>query len=171
MVAALTLSSDARLGETRGIVNGPDGRYGEPTGETTPSLEGSQDKVDVFKKDKIAVTTEYDEQGKIWRITYQRKGLSDSLIDNLLSKNGGKRTWSKPTKFMDNRYWVTIDKELHAAYYGNPVYKLVIMTNIAAEAKRHPQTLEGRETKRVAEDKTGEDPEPEKTTKDPLEGF
>jgi hypothetical protein len=179
VVALLTLvsgyfSANARLGETRALTNGAEGRYGVPTGETSAVLKASQEKVDVFKKDKIDVSAEYDEDGKIWRISYHKKDLSDKLITNLLEKNGGTSVWSKPVKFLENRHWVTVDKQFQAVYYGNPVYQLVIMTRAAALAERLPQTLEGRETKRVSEDSPdagGKDPETEDKSKDPLEGF
>ena len=161
--------ADPRLGETRGYLRGPEGRYGEPTGETTAALKESQDMVDVFLKDKIDVTAEYDEEGKVWRITYHKKDLSETLIKNLLEKNGGERKWSKAAVFLDNKYWVSNDKEVHAVYYGNPVYKLVLMTKAATIAERLPQTLVGRATKRVG-DGEGAKPTKEKT-EDPLEGF
>ncbi|MGI9244302.1 MAG: hypothetical protein ACR2RV_26120, partial [Verrucomicrobiales bacterium] len=143
--------ADARLGETRGFLRGPEGRYGEPTGETTAVLVGSQETVDVFKKDSIDVTVEYDEDGKAQRITYRKKDLSENLMTNLLQKNGGERKWSKPVRFLENKYWVSLDQEVHAVYYGNPVYKLVVMNRAAVQAERLPQSLQGRETKRVGD--------------------
>jgi hypothetical protein len=158
----------ARLGETRGFLRGPEGRYGEPTGETTAALEGSQETVDVFRKDNIDISAEYDSEGNAWRVIYHKKDLSETLINNLLEKNGGERKWSKAVRFLDNKYWVSTDKEVHAVYYGNPVYKLVVMTKAATVAERMPQTLEGRETKRVGD---GEGAKPSEKTEDPLEGF
>ena len=164
--------ADARLGETRGSLRGPEGRYGEPTGETTAALKGSQETVDVFLKDKIDITVEYDEEGNAWRISYRKKDLSETLITNLLEKNGGERKWSKAVKFLDNKYWVSQDREIHAVYYGNPVYKLVVMNKAATRAERLPQSLEGRETKRVGDgDGDGEGAKPTEKTEDPLEGF
>jgi hypothetical protein len=166
-------SADARLGETRALINGPEGRYGVPTGETSAALKGSQAKVDVFKKDRIDVSAEYDEDGKVWRIIYHKKDLSEKLIKNLLEKNAGTSVWSKSAKYLENRFWVTVDKQYHAVYYGNPVYQLVVMTRAAAMAERMPQSMEGRETKRVSEDADSGTDEPKGSEEsiDPLEGF
>jgi hypothetical protein len=175
MAAVLTLlggifSAEARLGEARNELVSAKGRYGEPTGESTPALKDSLDKVDVFEKDDIGVEVEYAADGKVWRITYRKKDLSEKLINNLLAKNSDERKWSKPTIYRDNKHWVSKDKEMHAVYYGNSVYKLVVMTTTAIHAERRPQKIEGRETKRIGESEASRD-EPEKKSQDPLDGF
>jgi len=106
----------------------------------------------VFDVKNIKVSTEYDKDGKVWRITYRKKDLSDKLIAALLKWNGGDRQWSKPETFSDNKHWVSADKELHAVYYGNPVYKLVVMNRDALHAKRVPKQLGEAESKSVDDD-------------------
>ena len=113
---------------------------------------------------------EYSSDGKVWRISYRKKNLSEKLIINLLNKNGGERKWSKATIYRFNKHWVSEDKEIHAVYYGNPVYKLVVMTKAAMNTERRTQKIEGRKIKRVSE--SGLDTEEsEKKSEDPLDGF
>jgi hypothetical protein len=161
-------SADARLGETRDELRGPEGRYGALVGETSSVLKDSQEKVDVFVKDKIKVSVEYDKEGVVWRISYEKKDLGEKLIDNLLGKNGGERKWSKSMVFKDDKHWTSTDKQLHAVYYGNPVYKLVIMTRPALVAERRPLKL-ARKTEKLGDGEAAA--EQEKKTDDPLEGF
>lgn len=161
-------SAQARIGETRDELRGSEGRYGVPVGETSPVLKDSQGKVDVFLKDKIKISVEYDKEGVAWRISYQQKDLGAKLVDNLLEKNGGERKWSKSVVFKEDKHWTSTDKQLHAVYYGNPVYKLVIMSRSALVAERLPLKL-ARQTEKVG-DGEGAAKE-EKKSDDPLEGF
>ncbi|MFT4550648.1 MAG: hypothetical protein ACI8XO_005076 [Verrucomicrobiales bacterium] len=161
--------ADARLGETRGELTATDGRYGAPIGQSTPALKDSLEKVDTFEKDKINITTEYDRDGKVWRITYKRKDLRHEIMENLLEKNGGERKWSEFVKYRENKHWITDDKKLHAVYYGNPVYRLIIMTDAAARAERVAATLEDRSTTRISESKEADGEKGDPT--DPLDGF
>ena len=165
VVTGVYFSASARIGETHDQLGSTESRYGEAVAETSAVLVDSRDTVDVFMKDRIRVEVEYAKDGKVWRITYRKKDFGESMIKGLLERNGGEREWSKPEVFKDDKHWTTTDKQMHAVYYGNPVYKLVIMTRPALLAKRRPHELV-REVKKV-----GEEAETIKKPDDPLEGF
>lgn len=166
----------AGIGEARETLVGEGGPYGNPSGETTATLKDSRAQVDVFKRGKVTVAAEYDADGKVWKLTFHRKNMTDQSMTALLASIGGDRKWSKPVSYRGNKHWVSDDKGLHAVYYSTPLFKLVVMSDDAARAERLPQTLEGRETKRVAEDSadgdtSSEEGDPEKKADDPLKDF
>ncbi len=168
--------SHAGIGEARDVLIGEGGPYGNPSGETTATLKGSREKVDVFKRGPVTISAEYDADGKVWKISFFRKNFTEKHMADLLEKIGGAdRKWSKPVSYRGNKHWKSTGKPLHAVYYSTPLYKMVIMSDEAVRAERLLQSLEGRETKRVAEDDpdTGSDDGDEKPEKqgDPLKDF
>lgn len=168
-------SASARIGETHDQLVSAE-RYGEPVGEASPALVDSAATVDVFDYKNVQISTEYDKEGKVWRIIYRKKDLDEKLIKSLLEWNSGESKWSKPVIFRENKHWVSTDKKFHAVYYGNPVYKLVVMTSEALNAKRVPQTLAAKETKPVGEGTgkntaAGAEEGEEKKSGDPLDGL